>query len=295
MAEPTATESTVLITGASGYLGQRLVPLAARRAKVVGVHWRGPLVPEPAEPLRLDLTDRAATFAALARLRPTAVIHAAAANPGSDPERMEPDNVAATINVADAVAALGPGCRLVYVSTDVLHDGTAAPYDDDAKPAPLAAYGRAKADAEATLLARRPDAVAVRTSLIYGLATIDRGTQVFIDRLAQGEPVRLFADVLRLPVWIDALSEALITLALDQIGVSGPLNVAGDQALTRAEYGRRLLAWWGVDGGDMVQDTSAAALADVPLDLRLRLDRARSLGLALPGFDEVAARHPRPV
>lgn len=286
-------EPLVVITGASGYLGQRLVPLAARRARVVGVHWRSAAIPAPGEPLRLDLTDRDATIAALGKLAPAAIIHAAAANPGASLDRFDPDNVESARNVAQAAAALA-NCRLVHVSTDVVHDGKHAPYADDALPAPLSVYGRAKAHAESVVLGEAPGAVAVRTSLIYGLATVDRGTQVFLDRLARGETVQLFADVVRQPVWIDALAEALITLALDLTQVSGPLNVAGDQPLTRAEYGRKLLAWWGVDGGDAVQDSSAAHLPDVPLDLRLELGLARSLGLAVPGFDAVAQRHPRP-
>jgi hypothetical protein len=56
-----------------------------------------------------------------------------------------------------------------------------------------------------------------------------------------------------------------------------------------------MLEWWGTSpGAGQVEDVSAAGLADVPLDLRLRLDRAVSLGLATPGVDEVLSRHRRP-
>ena len=280
----------VLVTGASGLLGTSLVPTLAKRARVVGLYNRNPPPAGASESYRCDLTDPEAVRTCIAAVQPDAVVHAAAANPGSSAKAIHLANVVATTNLVRALAP-ATGCHLVHVSTDVIFDGTAAPYDETAVAKPLNDYGRAKAAAEAFVLSERPESVAVRTSLIYGLAVPDRGTQAFLDRLAAGEPVRLFMDVLRQPVWVEALSQALAALALDLPHVSGPLNVAGAQPLTRAEFGRRLLTWWKVPLDDRVVDVRAAGLADVPLDLRLRLDRATALGLPTPGFDEVAAAH----
>ncbi|MFN0092798.1 MAG: SDR family oxidoreductase [Acidimicrobiales bacterium] len=282
---PGADRPTLLVTGATGYLGRALVPLAARRAEVIGASQAG-----GGGRVALDVADRRQVFELLEGLRPAAVIHAAAVNPPEGPERrMEAVNVAGSAHVAEAAAAVG--ARLVHVSTDVIFDGRAAPYADDASPTPLGEYGRTKAAGEAEVLARCPGAVSVRTSLIYGLRRIDRGTQGFVKTLASMGELVLYRDVLRQPVSVEALSAALLALALDHRQERGTLNVAGRQAISRAAFGRRLLDWWGVDTEDRIVEVDAALAApDVPLDLRLRLDRAERLGFDLPGVDEVLER-----
>ena len=119
----------------------------------------------------------------------------------------------------------------------------------------------------------------------------------FVDRLRRGEQLALFTDVIRQPVWVEALADGLVRLATEHTGVAGVVNLAGDQALDRAGFGRRLLRHWGVDpgtlGGQLTEARAAEHTTDVPLDLRLRLDRAAALGLSCPGVDEVLAAHGR--
>ncbi|MPY96297.1 MAG: sugar nucleotide-binding protein [Acidimicrobiia bacterium] len=276
----------LLVTGATGYLGRRLVPLAAGRAEVVAASRTGAAV-SGARPMALDLTDADSVAAALAALRPDAVVHAAAANPGAEPRRFGEVNVAGTAALARAVAGLGPRCRLVSVSTDVVHDGRSAPYADDAPARPLSAYGRSKAEGESVVLAACPGAAVVRTSLVYDLDEIDRGTAGFAAALARGEAPTLFGDVWRQPVWAHSLADALVDLALSRPEVAGLANVAGRQVLSRAGFGLRLLEHWQVAGRERAVEGSAAGVSEVPLDLRLRLDRADALGYQLPGVDTV--------
>jgi dTDP-4-dehydrorhamnose reductase len=280
------------VTGATGYLGRRVVAQAATRADVIGLVHRSEPPPAPAgvRYRQLDLTRPAEVQVALATLQPDAVIHTAAANPGSDAAGFTAVNVGGSAAVANAVAARRAGCRLVHVSTDLVHDGLHAPYTDDANPNPLNDYGRSKAEAEVIVLSMVPDAVAVRTSLIYGLDEPDRSTAGFIARLRRGERLELFVDVVRQPVWVEALAACLIRLALDDRSTSGLLNVAGSEAVTRAAFGRALLDVWKVRAPrDQVVDVEAAGRNDVPLDLRLRLDRARALDLETPGVSTVLA------
>jgi dTDP-4-dehydrorhamnose reductase len=119
---------------------------------------------------------------------------------------------------------------------------------------------------------------------------MDRGTAGFIERLNSGQKLVLFNDVIRQPIWVETLAEALLRLVDNDF--SGILNVVGRQALTREAFGRRMLAWWGVEAGDLVQSGRAADISDtIPLDLRMTVDKAeRVLHMTFPGVDEVITR-----
>ena len=276
----------------SGYLGQRL-GLAVRAA--------GYQLVDLGRGAGVDLAEPSTLTAVVSALGPDTIIHAAAANPGRPEASFDASNRAAPAALAQRAASMG--IRLVYVSTDSVFNGTVlrgrdGPYPDGAPVSPINHYGETKAAGEAAVLAAHPGAVSVRTSLIYGLHEPDRGTAEFVRRLRAGQPVRLFVDAIRQPVWVEALAAGLVRLATELASVHGVINLAGCQALDRAAFARRMLRYWGVSeevlSGPLVADVRASEVsASVPLDLRLELRRAGELGLDCPGVDEVLARHPR--
>ncbi len=272
----------LLITGGSGYLGRRLV---RRVAAAWPGEWR--YTTFSADPLglpqavRLDVRDAAAVARLVASFAPDAIVHTAGSNTTPD---MATVIVAGTRAVAAAAARAG--ARLVHLSTDVLLGGDRAPYDESAAPAPVNAYGRAKATAEALALAH-PNAVAVRTSLIYGLQEMDNGTAWMAAALRDGQPVTLFTNQRRNPVWVETLVSACLEL-LD-LPYRGVLNVAGQQTLSRAAFALRLLDWWGVSERatlTLAEDHSGRWPVNCALDVSLA---ARLLRTALPGVDDVLA------
>ena len=283
-------EKSILITGGSGYLGRHLCAGAAKTHTIFTTYRTHSNDIKAGEPVQLDLTDRDAVLALVQDLSPQAIIHAAAINPGrGDEQTMVQVNTEGSRYVAEAAVAVG--ARLVHVSTDVVHDGCHAPYADNAAPSPLNAYGRSKAAAESVVTEIDPQAAIVRTSLIYGLEQMDRGTAGFIERIKKGESLVLFNDVIRQPVWVENLVEALLKLA--NLDFAGILNVAGRQAMTREEFGRRLLDWWQIDAGNLLTSGRAADISDtIPLDLRLSVSKAEQLlQMDLLGVDEVLAKH----
>ncbi|ASJ72793.1 SDR family oxidoreductase [Granulosicoccus antarcticus] len=279
-----SSRSRLLITGASGYLGHRLVPLAKQRADVLAVSRKAPHTEEGVEWLQADLTnDLQGLFE---QYRPDAIIHAAAINPGVDDDNIG-TNETMSARVAEAAKAIGS--RLVLVSSDMVYAGSSRAYADDARPDPINAYGESKAAAEATALAAHDNVVCVRTSLIYGLEQIDRGTASFIARLERGERQSLFDNVYRQPIWIDALAEGLLKLALD-LDAQGTLNLAGEESISRSEFAKAMLRYWG-HAPENIDEGPAPANRGIPLRIDLQLDRAKSLGLATPGVTEILARY----
>ncbi|HZD09777.1 MAG TPA: SDR family oxidoreductase [Candidatus Binatia bacterium] len=270
----------ILITGGSGYLGRHLVPLATGFAEdVVHTFYRN-VPPRVPGARRLDVRDREAVMDLVGSFAPDVIIHAAGSS-GRPKSMVEVIELGAEHVTA---AAIESGARLIHLSTDVVFDGRRAPYVESDPPRPLHDYGRAKAQAE-EIVTRRADHVIVRTSLIYGLQEMDHGTSWVVESLRRGEPVTLFVDQIRNPVWVVSLAEACLELA--GMAYRGILHVAGAQALSRAQFGRRMLDWWGVDDRATLS-FGAGDGARWPADCTLDISRAQGiLKTPLPGVDDV--------
>lgn len=270
----------ILVTGGSGYLGRHLVTLAADEADVSYTYFNH----NPLKRLggwQVDLRDEQAVHALVQEIHPDVIIHTAGSE--SSPDF---DNVIRFGAKHITEAANHEGTRLIHLSTDVLFDGRGAPYDESRTPSPLHDYGRSKATAESTVNAH-DNHVVVRTSLIYSLDIMDRGTQRTANTLRNNQPYTLFTDQRRNPVWVETLSRACLELGgSDYVGI---LNVAGNQVLTRAEFGIRMLDWWNVE--ERTTLTTGPSDGDRwPRDLELDLRRAADvLTTPLRGVDEVVA------
>ena len=195
-----------LVTGAGGMLGQDLV-LRLRRsgADVTGLD-RG----------QLDITDPAATAAALAQVRPGIVANCAGWTAVDDAEAKEDQALA--VNGAGpahlAAACAGLGARLIQPSTDYVFSGTAgAPYGEADEPAPQTAYGRTKLAGERAVLAAMPDGgYVLRTAWLYG-AHGPSFVTAMIRAEATRDTVAVVDDQQGQPTWTADLAGQILLLA----------------------------------------------------------------------------------
>jgi len=287
----------ICVTGGSGYLGGWIVRLARPDWSVVATYLTHPVDNEASavDWRRLDVRDKKAVGALVEELHPEVIVHTAAANPGTDRDMVE-TNATGTRHVARAAAACN--ARLIHISTDVLFDGETRPgrqgqgnYVEEDPPTPITAYGRSKALAEQAVRASGAEAVIVRTSLIYGWRPrIGRHTGWIVEGLRAGRPVRLFTDETRCPIWVESLAAALTELA--GLRYTGVLHVAGAQALSRYEFGVRLMRFHGVDPSPIIPTLAAESGMRRPLDCTLDCSRARSLlRTPLPGVEETLSQN----
>lgn len=184
-----------------------------------------------------------------------------------------------------AAAAHAVGARFVHVSTDVVFDGTTdRPHTEDDPPSPVHDYGRAKAEAEREVAAADPDAVIVRTSLLYG-GRDDPGPQA---RLATDPDITFFDDEYRNPLAVDALAAACVEL-IDRREIVGVLHVAGADIVDRHAFARLVAPLVDVDPAALRGGPTPAG-STRPRNCPLDSSRARSLlRTELPGVTQLLA------
>jgi len=233
----------LLVTGGTGYLGQELIRQASECGFTVAATYYSHLPPKrmTASWFPLDIRNAPAVKATFAAFRPDVVIHTAFCQ---NPPGLWPVTVLGTSNVAQAARSVN--AHLIQISSDVIFDGeNKVPYLESAAPCPITAYGEAKAEAERIVRAVHPEVAIVRTSLIYGFEPPDRHTQ-FALQIADGQSnARLFHDEYRCPIFVKDLAAALLEVV--QSSYKGLLNIAGNECLSRYEFGQLLAKVYGRD------------------------------------------------
>ncbi len=213
----------------------------------------------------VDVTDRRAVRALIAAVQPKVVVNTVWGS-----WRVSADGAAYV-----AAEAARVGARLVHISTDAVHAGRPAPYVEADPPEPITLYGAGKAAAETAVAAVDPAAVIVRTSLIVGT---DESKQIrlVLDLVHGRRSGMLFVDEIRCPVHVADLAGAVLELADSRF--AGVLNVAGPEAITRADLGRLVARRRGLDEAAVPVGLSAdAGLGPRPLDVRLDSTLARAV------------------
>jgi dTDP-4-dehydrorhamnose reductase len=277
----------VLITGASGYLGQQLLTSLASDSslKLHAAYGQLPSFVEDfgakAECSSLDLQDEAAVRALVASIQPDAVIHLAAV---SSPAVCEKEPVSSrAINCPVAlIEALPAHATLIFLSTDQVYNGLKGAYTESDAAKPVNLYGQAKLDFEAALQAALPSrSVSLRSSLILGPPTPGRcRKQSFLqfcdEKLGAREKTNFFGDEARSVVFVADIVRLLSWLVKGGVaaGCVGVHNMGGPQRLTRVDVAMAVAAHRGhdtslvaaVNRADVVPAGAVASPPDISMD-----------------------------
>lgn len=264
MTKANKSMKNLLVTGGSGDLGSVLCEIAVKLGwNVTATYLSHPERIRAGKPIYCNLTDPDQVRRAIEGTSPDAVIHTAITE-------LSPGYENATRVAADLLWRYVPTqARLILLSSDMVFDGTAAPYTENALANPLTPYGRAKAYME-----KCAPGLIVRTSLIYDFDVRNKQVNWMLNKIRKGERVRLFTDEYRSPIWAVDLADALLILA--ERDVTGILNVAGPERLSRYELGRGLLLALGYNADSYIDCASQAGTGRPP-DLTLDVTRAASI------------------
>lgn len=244
----------VIVTGASGFIGAHIVETLCSDHEVTGTffsstHGAGAHIRAPL--LKLDITDRDSVSELFDEIKPDVIIHTAAmtsiADCESQPGAAARINVEGTSNIIGAAGGGGFQTRpyILLFSTDMVFDGTEAPYSENNPPKPLSIYGRTKSESE---ILCPPGSLVLRIALSFG-RSINPGRATFFEqslgKLARGEEAIFFHDEWRTPLWVGDLTR-IISLLLEA-EPSGIIHIGGPERISRLDMAIRACKTLGLD------------------------------------------------
>ena len=260
----------LLICGASGTLGQALARACAHRDIPYVLTARQ----------ELDLEDQASIAFALDRHAPWAVINAAGWVRVDDGEEMEEACWRANAQgaIAVALACAGRGIPSVHFSSDLVFDGTAPrPYLEDDAPAPLNAYGRSKAAMERGIGDLPGAHLVIRTAAFFSPDDDHNFAVAVVRALGEGRTFTAAGDQIVSPSYVPHLVDRVIDLVID--GETGIWHLAHDEALSWADFARRIAVAAGLDAGLIVEACGADLMQAAPRPRCAALGSMRGQGL----------------
>jgi dTDP-4-dehydrorhamnose reductase len=282
----------LLLFGRNGQLGWELQRSLAVLGEVVALDRGG-------EPLCGDFTRPDALAETVRRVRPDAIVNAAAYT-AVDKAESEPD-LARTIN-ATAVAALAReaadlGAWLGHFSTDYVFDGSGdAPRGEDAPTGPLNVYGRSKLEGEEAIRVSGCRHLILRTSWVHG-AHGGNFARTMLRLAAERERLQVIDDQVGAPTAAELLADITahaLRAAQRRPELAGTYHAAAAGETSWHGYARFVIEWaraqgWPLkvapDAVEAVPTSAFPTAARRPLNSRLDTQRLHTtFGVHLPDW-----------
>ena len=279
---------TVAVIGASGLVGRALVSALEARTD-----WR--IVPTAhrrtdGRMVALDIRDASAVVSFIDRIRPDAIVIAAAER---RPDVCERDPAAARALNVDAVTTIASAARrhgawVLSISTDYVFDGSAPPYRIDDAPVPLNAYGRSKLEGERALAQATDFGCVLRLPLLFGPvldwseSAVTSLVPAIVASAAPGAAAApMDAWATRYPTYTPDVAQAIRGMlerhAAGQ-AICGIAQWSGDEPMTKFDIASRIARVLGIDARLVAQRASLDATPR-PRDCHLDSSRLEALGI----------------
>lgn len=286
----------VLITGANGLLGQKLVALMAQdKSLEVIASARGnnrlPKI-EGYTFITLDITNKADVLSAIAEHNPDVVVNTAAM---TNVDQCELEKEAGWVANVDSVANLIEACEanncfLIHLSTDFIFDGTKGPLTEEEEPNPVNYYGEGKLAAEKLIIKSKLKWAIARTVLVYGVVSDMSRSNIILwvkNSLEQGKPIKVVDDQWRTPTLAEDLAMGCYLIGKQK--AEGVFNISGKDMLTPYDMAIKVKNYFSLDGSliSRADSSTFSQPAKRPPKTGFVIDKARNLlGYEPHSFDE---------
>jgi dTDP-4-dehydrorhamnose reductase len=273
----------ILITGANGLLGQKLIDLYLTKPdKTLIATAKG----DCRYPHRnnfiyasLDITNQQEVEEVINRFQPDCVINTAAM---TNVDACETEKEACDALNVEAVKYLADACKkvnahFIHISTDFIFDGENGPYSEDAEALPLSYYGWSKLKGEDMVKTHTDSWAILRTVLVYGVVhDMSRSNIVLWAKgaLEKGQTINVVDDQFRTPTLAEDLAMGCF-LAEDQ-QAQGIYNISGKDFMNIFELVNAIANYYELDAS-LIKRSSSTNLnqpAKRPPITGFKLDKA---------------------
>jgi dTDP-4-dehydrorhamnose reductase len=244
----------ILITGANGLLGQKLIDLYLTKPdKTLIATAKG----DCRYPHRnnfiyasLDITNQQEVEEVINRFQPDCVINTAAM---TNVDACETEKEACDALNVEAVKYLADACKkanahFIHISTDFIFDGENGPYSEEAEALPLSYYGWSKLKGEDMVKTHTDSWAILRTVLVYGVVhDMSRSNIVLWAKgaLEKGQTINVVDDQFRTPTLAEDLALGCF-LAEDQ-KAQGIYNISGKDFMNIFELVNAIANYYELD------------------------------------------------
>lgn len=285
----------ILVTGANGLLGTKLVALLENDSQVYLI---ATARKKAANPLKrgvffsLDVTIQDEVEEVMAKTKPDAVIHTAAM---TQVDQCETDREACWKNNVTAVEYMVNACEaqrahLLHVSTDFIFDGSHGPLDESAVPNPLGYYGASKLASEEVLKKSKLDWAILRTILVYGVTPDMSRSNIVLwvkKSLEDGKVINVVNDQWRCPTLAEDLATGCALASKKK--AKGIFHVSGPEFMTPYDIAIKTAEFFKLDKSliKATDSTKFTQPARRPLKTGFIIEKARKeLGYAPHTFTQ---------
>lgn len=309
----------ILITGASGFLGWHLVTEMAARHQLIGTYCRQHYAQNLVDWRFINLLNINEIAPLMREIGEVdAIIHTAGiANMRfceNFPALSHNLNVYATMELAKEASQRN--IPFIFTSTDLVFNGSDAPYSELSFPYPISRYGSQKAAAEDALLTDFSNTMVVRLPLMFGWGA-PQSQHFFKDwtlKLRQKQQIQAFTDEFRTPIsgavaaaWIARLAEwAFYNFQQKDVWDNARLlHLGGNERISRYDFACKMATALDLDTKYITpalrQDVEMGNLrpADVSLDNELACEllqfqvptldaQLKELSASQPNWNELA-------
>jgi len=284
----------IFITGASGFIGQSLTKYFSNLSgyKVFGVDVVGT---KSVFFTPIDITNILEFKQYLHYVRPDIIIHCAAIKnlPDCEQNKLKAFEVNTLSTETLAQYSKINGCKIIYISSDVLFNGHRGDYKTDDKVSPINWYGKTKIFSEIILSSLENSAI-LRTALVIGKLSptykkvlnneLDNDVlinqtllpQYIYHRLLSSRQVRMPNNIISNPTPVELLCRFVLqVIILDRTGI---FNACGAEKISRFQFSKLIASIFKFDSELLIEandNISELRPKDISLDTTDTFDDLR--------------------
>ena len=224
----------ILITGASGILGQKLAKKSSELFDVLALSKKD-----------LNIIDQNNVYTIFKEFQPDIVVNCAAFTNVDKAE--DKKSLARDVNVkglSNIIKSLSPSSKIIHISSDYVFDGLSGDYLESDIKSPLNYYGKTKLEADNLLMGSNCHYLIIRPNVLYSDSGIgsNEAPQHFlswlINKLSNGDSINVVNDQISNPTYISDLVNVIITsILVDYVGVC---HYGSEDILSRYEFAMKV-------------------------------------------------------